>query len=860
MSAASLTFSRFGGAKGIEPEGQITISDMVKLIRSDTLRAQIESIRAAKATGDDDVAARLKQGLPAVTISGLFGERKTGGLQAHSGLMVLDFDDVGPEKLAALMPQLVGDPHVQAAFISPSGAGLKVVVRIPADPAKHRAAFEAATAYFKQAHGVDADQSGKDVSRLCFLSHDPDAYLRDSDAVEFVPVAEAPKPPRTVALTPPSLPEIRSALDALDPDIDYGQWIRIGMSIHAALPGQEGLQMWDEWSSRAAKYQAGDCSSRWSGFRSGEITIASLFGLARDAGWRRTLMMGPPAVPTHGIPSPAGLAATEIPVVILPSGGSTITVCAEVLGQQLGVQQLVFNRGGTLARVSRSEDGTPRLETVIPATLASTFEKVALLARIGKDGPEPAICTEQTARLISNSDAFREALPRITVISPCSVLVERDGHLIEVNGHDPESGIYAGGMPAKPMEMDEARRLLAGVIEGFRFATPGDRARGLASLITPALTFGGLLGGRPPIDLGEANDSQTGKGYRNKLVAAIYGQSVRTVTQKSGGVGSLEESFNSALIGGANFIALDNIRGRLDSPAIESFLTEDHYSARIPYRESVDIDPRRVMVMFTSNKADVTQDLANRSSCVRILKHADGHVFQAYPEGDILDHVRANQPRFLGAVFAIVRAWHGAGKPRSQETRHDFRRWAQVMDWIVQNLLGAVPLMEGHRETQQRMTNPALSWLRIVAQAVIRARKDAQWLKSNAIINVLEDTVIEIPGIKGDVDLTDPQAQKAVLLAVGRQLGRCFNAGDIVQIDNLTIERRQEYDAQYSKATREYLFTTNHLAGTEPAGTSSRAADPVQPVREQTPAEQMAAIHKFLDRTRAASNQPVGVN
>ena len=31
---------------------------------------------------------------------------------------------------------------------------------------------------------------------------------------------------------------------------------------------------------------------------------------------------------------------------------------------------------------------------------------------------------------------------------------------------------------------------------------------------------------------------------------------------------------------------------------------------------------------------------------------------------------------------------------------HDFRGWCATLDWIVQNLLGAAPLMDGHREAQ----------------------------------------------------------------------------------------------------------------------------------------------------------------
>jgi hypothetical protein len=57
------------------------------------------------------------------------------------------------------------------------------------------------------------------------------------------------------------------------------------------------------------------------------------------------------------------------------------------------------------------------------------------------------------------------------------------------------------------------------------------------------------------------------------------------------------------------------------------------------------IDPRRVIVMLTSNKADLTIDLAKRSSCVRILKQPERYQFQTYEEGELLDHVRANSKR-----------------------------------------------------------------------------------------------------------------------------------------------------------------------------------------------------------------------
>lgn len=393
------------------------------------------------------------------------------------------------------------------------------------------------------------------------------------------------------------------------------------------------------------------------------------------------------------------------------------------------------------------------------------------------------------------------------MLAPCPVLIERDTKLVVITGYDLESGVLAAGEPPQDMSLNDARKLLDEITADFKYTTPADRARHLASIITPALVLGGLLGGRAPIDLSEANESQAGKGYKNKVVSALYNMKLRTITQRKSGVGGIEESFSSALIAGAPIISLDNMRGKVDLPAIESFITEDTYQARIPYSADVEIDARRIVLMMTSNKAEITIDLGNRSSITRILKQPDGYQFQQYAEGDILDHVCANQPRYLGAVFAIVKAWHSAGKLRTTETRHDFRRWATVLDWIVQNLLGGPPLLDGHRETQQRMATPSLNWLRDVALAVAKAHKLGQWLRTHELLDIAEVADLEIPGAGEDANLEDDNTRAKVLCAIGKKLGRCFR-DDTVTIDDVTINRRQTLDHDFRKRP-EYQFTSD---------------------------------------------------
>ena len=503
--------------------------------------------------------------------------------------------------------------------------------------------------------------------------------------------------------------------------------------------------------------------------------------------------------------------SSQLPEVLLPGGEQRISDTAAELGRLLAATGKYYRRGDAVVRHESSEDATHTLRAVKPAALPSEFEQVARLRKStrtkkGEDADSVAsTCPESTARTILHSRQFRESLPLIRVISPCPVLIERDNDLVEVTHYDRASGILAFGDQVPEMDLVEAKHVLAEVLQDFHFSTAANRSRAMASLLTPALIFGGLLGGRAPVDLGEADKSQGGKGYRNKLTAAVYRQKVTTVVQRKGGNGSLEETFSSVLIQGKSFISFDNLRGKLDSPAIESFMTEDVYIARAPYSDNCEIDPQRVVVMMTSNRAETTVDQMNRSSCVELLKQPPDFPFKRYPEGgDLLDHVRANQPQFLGAVFAVIRAWHAQGKPRSDETGHDFRRWVQTLDWIVQELLEEAPLMDGHHETQRRIANRNLIWLRSVVLSVKEAGCMDEWLRTGRVLEIIaEAPEVEVPGATTDSDLDDGAVRESLRMQLGNKLSRCFQPSPTATFENLTVERRETTDEE-GRPRKEY--------------------------------------------------------
>jgi len=86
---------------------------------------------------------------------------------------------------------------------------------------------------------------------------------------------------------PAEASKIEEALSFINPDCGYDDWIRIGMAINAELH-DAGFIIWDRWSAQSSKYPGEkELRSHWKSFgRSGGITIGSLFGMAKDAGWR----------------------------------------------------------------------------------------------------------------------------------------------------------------------------------------------------------------------------------------------------------------------------------------------------------------------------------------------------------------------------------------------------------------------------------------------------------------------------------------------------------------------------------------------------------------------------------------------
>jgi len=499
--------------------------------------------------------------------------------------------------------------------------------------------------------------------------------------------------------------------------------------------------------------------------------------------------------------------------LFLPSGAVTFTKAAHNLFPLLAKRHRYFVRDRLLVEVAYQKPLKDKqlhdcFQTLEPDAFRSRIEEDFTCwvwrQERGKAVARKGRCTNDAARVLLKTDAAFEHLPAVSFLSNQPVLTAINGKLkILYRGyHDVHGGIYVcNGNPDAPIAMpnlDHARDLILELIKDFLFVSDSDKSRALAAILAPALRAGRLLGEADfPIDIAEANEPQSGKTFRLKLNCAIYGVVPYIIANREGGVGSLDESISSALVSGIPFILFDNFRGTMNSQLAETCLRGTGMApARIPHRGEVQLSTSYVNWQLSSNGLQANRDFVNRSLITRILKREPNYKFSHYQTGNILANVKAKQPLVLGAVFRIIKEWFDRGCLRSDDTRHDFVEYAQTLDWIVQNIFQLSPLLDGHTEEVLRVSDPALSWLRLVAIAVHKDNRLHEFLSATNILDIAQAHAVPFPG---NVFTINPDQ---LSMYTGRLLVRIFKDSDSISIDHylVTKESRTESHPQASRA------------------------------------------------------------
>jgi hypothetical protein len=216
---------------------------------------------------------------PAITFGGTFdGTGKSEELKEMSGLIVLDFDHV--ERLNEVRQDLENDITTYLLFISPSGDGLKVIVKHDLkDASKWQYLYQELEEYFANKYYLVTDKSGKDISRMCYIPYIDNLYRKEDSWVwnytgKFENVFNKLNEFEQNELAGYKKTEISDELykecfymsvylvkNKINLTENYDEWLSYGFSL--CTFGENGREIYHNISSVSPKYDHGEVDNKY---------------------------------------------------------------------------------------------------------------------------------------------------------------------------------------------------------------------------------------------------------------------------------------------------------------------------------------------------------------------------------------------------------------------------------------------------------------------------------------------------------------------------------------------------------------------------------------------------------------------
>jgi len=312
------------------------LESVINEIANGKCKTEIEQIRELIKNGDEKEAKTIKKGLPGFTPSGTFKETRANlNLASYSGVVSLDIDNLSEKELESLKAIAKNDPNSLYVFISPSGNGFKMGVKVDSSGENHCQAFEQVKAHYLPLFGEKIDQL-PDVARLCFMSYDPEAFYNpDSSVFHIEEIKENSFTTKNVSpivirkfvnrkadlFTNENLSsKIESCIAGLkskgiDLTSSYGDWLKVGFAF--ASLGEEGRGYFRQVSSMNSKYESKKCDNKFDNLlkrHNGKSDISTFFYLCKLNGipdLKELVLVPENSFPIHSFPDKIRLLLKE---------------------------------------------------------------------------------------------------------------------------------------------------------------------------------------------------------------------------------------------------------------------------------------------------------------------------------------------------------------------------------------------------------------------------------------------------------------------------------------------------------------------------------------------------------------------
>lgn len=306
--------------------------------------------------------------------------------------------------------------------------------------------------------------------------------------------------------------------------------------------------------------------------------------------------------------------------------------------------------------------------------------------------PKVGQLTEQGAKLVLAQDVFRKMIPEIKSVKRARLPVFLPGDKIGLlnKGYNKDSQIYVARNAVdvdETMSLDEA---LAEVEDLFGEFPYRDEGRSLAVHLACCLGVycQEMLPSACACPVFQYTANMEGSGKSQLARTAIlpiyglegYGSTTFDKTDK------FREELNSLALSRSGYMFLDDMKGHLDSPMLNRWVTDATWQFRKFHSQDLLRVDKRCVTMISDNGVTLSDDLIRRTLIVAFWAEEAGIDREEKLRRVITDQwlntadVRA---RFQSVWWTLVRFWDQSGRPRSPRRIGSLSEWCDLIGGIL---------------------------------------------------------------------------------------------------------------------------------------------------------------------------------
>jgi hypothetical protein len=248
-----------------------------------------------------------------------------------------------------------------------------------------------------------------------------------------------------------------------------------------------------------------------------------------------------------------------------------------------------------------------------------------------------------------------------------------------------------------PENVAAAKDLILETLLGeVAFLDDASRAHAVALMLLPFIRR--MIPDCTPLHVFDAPIQSSGKSYAAEICILPFADPapMDDISDEA----EWSKSIFSTLLEGRVHLFFDNIKGRLSSASLASYITSPSKSGRIlGVSQTATVSTRGAVWVATSNNAKLDADSASRSLLIRLDTGLERPEDKPY-KGDPKAFIKSNPEKVAGALITLVNHWAAQGKPAFTKRKHRFAAWSRIMGGIleVNEIHGFLDNLEAARE------------------------------------------------------------------------------------------------------------------------------------------------------------------